>query len=175
MNRGLVFIIGIWLLCLPVKAVAAPDPAWQFGIRGGMDATGVRENYRAGEAYLLRELPLRAELAGGVLTARLDLGLGYLESSHDSGGWLAGGADLVWQLADGRLEIEAGFRPAWLMDHRYGVDDFGGDLQFASHGGIALVVEPLVFSYRYQHLSNASLYEDNDGLDLHLFGVGCKF
>lgn len=162
-------------LLLPVSALAAAAPLWEFGLRGGMEATGSKENYMAGEVYLLRALPWRADLAGGALTARLDLGAGFLEADNDDGGWLAGGADLVYSVAGGLIALEAGFRPTWLIDHVYGSDDFGGDLQFTSHGGIALHLDPVVISYRYQHTSNASIYDDNDGLDLHLFGVGACF
>jgi hypothetical protein len=168
-------MLGLILTLLPVMAQGAEPPVWEFGLRGGMEATGSAEQYRVGEAYLLRDLPWRSSLAGGTLAARLDLGAGYLESDNDGGGWLAVGADLVWQIIDGFIEVEAGFRPTWLIDHAYGSDDFGGDLQFSSHGGIALRLPPFVISYRYQHTSNASLYDDNDGFDLHLFGVGTKF
>ncbi len=170
------FVVGgLLLLWLTGTAVAAESPNWELGLRGGMEATGTLEQYDAGEIYLLRTLPWHNELAGGVLTARFDLGLGYLESDHDGGCWLAGGADLVYSLAGGLIDLEAGFRPTWLMDHIYGSDDFGGDLQFTSHGGIALYLDPVAISYRYQHISNASIYKDNDGLDLHLFGIGARF
>lgn len=162
------------LLCLPATVLAAEPPLWEFGLRGGMDATSVRESYAAGEVYLLRTLPWHVDLAGGSLAARLDFGVAYLETDEDSGGWLAAGADVVWR-AGRVVEIEAGFRPAWLADHRFGEDDFGGGIQFISHGGIALHFAPVVISYRYQHLSNAGIYSENDGLDLHLFGVGARF
>jgi hypothetical protein len=155
--------------------MAAETPAWEFGLRGGMDATGSEEHYAAGEAYLLRELPWRTDLAGGVLASRLDLGAGYLESSGDDGGWLAAGADVVWIVGAGRLEFEAGFRPVYLFDHQYGDDDLGGALQFSSHGGIAFHLSRFTLGYRFQHMSNAGIYDSNPGINLHLFGVGAKF
>lgn len=162
------------LLCLPATVVAEEPPLWEFGLRGGMDATSVKENYSVGEVYLLRALPWQVALAGGTLATRLDVGAAYLEANQDSGAWLAAGANVVWR-AGRVVEIEAGFRPAWLADHRFGEDDFGGGIQFISHGGIALHFAPVVLSYRYQHLSNAGIYSKNDGLDLHLFGIGARF
>lgn len=171
-----------WLVCtcmillwLPGVAVAAQRPGWEFGLRGGMDATGVEESYSAGELYLLRDLPWKVEHGQQALMARIDIGAGILEAAGDHGGWFAAGADLVWLLGCGAIEIEAGFRPTWLAEHIYGNDDFGGDLQFASHGGIAVNLAQLMVSYRYQHISNASIYKKNGGLDLHLFGVGFRF
>jgi hypothetical protein len=73
------------------------------------------------------------------------------------------------------MELEAGFRPAWLTDHLYGDDDYGGDLQFLSHAGIVLRLSRFTLSYRYLHMSNAGLYSENDGLNLHLFGLGARF
>lgn len=170
-------VIGTLMLALllPLPAVAAGSSLWEVGLRGGTDAAGVECSYKAGEIYLLRAFPWRVDLPGGMLSARLDLGAGYLEAVHDSGGWLACGADLVYSMADGLLELEAGFRPTWLIDQIYGNDDYGGDLQFTSHAGLAVHVDPVVISYRYLHISNASIYEENDGLNLHLFGVGVRF
>ena len=164
------------LLVLPGAALAVGPLSWELGGRGGMNATGSDESYRAAEIYLLRDLPWRMETALGRVLTRLDLGGGYLEDSgDDKGGWLAAGGDLAWVPGNGPVALEVGFRPAWLTDHLYGDDDYGGDLQFISHAGIALCLSRFTFSYRYLHMSNAGLYSENDGLDLHLFGVGSRF
>ena len=162
-------------LFLPEAVLAAPLPVWEFGLRGGMEDAGTEENYRAGELYLLRALPWQGSVAGGTLATRFDLGVGMLEAIGDRGAWLAAGGDLVWRPGEWPVELEVGFRPLWLIDHRYGQDDFGGDMQFASHVGLSLRINPLVMSYRFMHLSNAGLYDENGGLNLHLFGVGMRF
>jgi hypothetical protein len=171
------WLFGSLLLvfCLPWGVFAAELPPWEFGLRGGLDARGVDESFIAGEGYLMRALPWRTDLGGGTLTARVDLGVGSLEAANDHGGWLAAGGDLVWLPGESPFAVEVGFRPAWLCDHHYGKEDFGGSMQFASHAGIALRFSRLVVSYRYQHLSNAGIYDRNGGLDLHLFGVGAGF
>ena len=163
------------VLWLPAAVIAAETPQWEFGLRGGTDATGVEESYFAGELYLLQPLPWRTEVPGGTLETRLDIGVSYLEGADDHSGWLALGGDLVWSIFDGLVDLEAGFRPAWLFDKRNGNDDFGGEVQFSSHAGVALHLAPMTFSYRIQHLSNAGLFDENDGLDLHLFGIGARF
>jgi len=170
--KWLITSLVLLALCDPGTAVAAE---WELGLRGGTDATSVRENYRAAEVYLLYPLSWQAEVAGGKLRPRLDCGIGWIEAVGDNGGWLAAGADLVYALDALPLELEVGFRPTWLSNDDYGRDDFGGPLQFASHAGVALRLEPVTLSYRFQHLSNANIYEDNAGLDLHLFGCGVRF
>ena len=62
-----------------------------------------------------------------------------------------------------------------LDEHVFGSDDYGGFQQFTSHLGIALKIAPFMCSYRYQHTSNAGIYDSNDGLNLHLFGIGYRF
>lgn len=175
------FAGGLLLLALSLPATAlaaetsAAAPLWEFGLRGGIDAKTVEESYSAGEAYLTRRLPWRVETGVGPLVTRLDLGAGYLKGAGDSGSWLAAGADVVWIVGSGPVELEAGFRPTWLTDHRYGEDNFGGDLQFSSHAGVALHLDRFVLSYQFLHMSNAGLYDENDGLNLHLFGIGVRF
>ena len=56
-----------------------------------------------------------------------------------------------------------------------GDDDFGGNLQFTSHAGMTLRWQEISLSYRIQHTSNASIYEQNKGLNLHLVGLGGRF
>ena len=141
-----------------------------------MDASGVEENYHAAELYYLHDLPWRASFDNGMaIKTRADIGLGYLYADKHGGGWFAVGADVVLELMAGLLELEAGFRPTWLPDHRFGDDDFGGAIQFTSHAGATLNFGAATVGYRFQHCSNAGIYDDNPGLDLHLLGVGVRF
>jgi len=172
------FMGSVLLMLLPLPGVgwATELPDWEVGLRGGMEATGSDEQYQVGEFYLLRKLPWRADTALGPILTRLDLGAGYLEGADDHEGFLVGvGGDLVWLPGNGPVELEVGFRPAWLSDDVYDEDDYGGDLQFLSHVGVSLRLCRFVVSYRYEHMSNAGLYNENDGLNLHLFGLGVRF
>lgn len=169
-------LLLLLLLLLPCVGITAELPIWEVGVRGGMEATGSDEQYQAGELYLLRNLPWRAETALGPVLTRLDLGVAYLEGADDDEGFLVGvGGDLVWLPGNGPVELDIGFRPAWLTDDVYGEDNYGGGLQFLSHVGVALCLDRFMISYRYQHMSNAGIYNENDGLNLHLFGLGGRF
>lgn len=166
--------ILLLFVCLPFSA-AATETAWELGLRGGTDATSVHQSYNAGELYLLRALPWQAEIAGGQLGSRLDCGLGWVEAAGDNGGWLAVGADLVYASRALPVELEVGFRPALFPDYDYGRDEFGGILQFSSHVGVTVLLSPVTIGYRFQHLSNGGIYDENPGLDLHLLGIGARF
>lgn len=173
MNPGLLLVLLLFVL--PAVSWAKASSA-EFGVRGGSDATSVAENYAAGEVYFLQDLPWQKELRPGMrMHARLDMGGGYLSAASERGGWLAVGGNLVLTLPGGRWALDGGLRPAWLFRDKFGKDDYGGPVQFASHVGVTLHLGQFALSYRFQHLSNANLYDKNSGLDLHLFGLGMRF
>lgn len=173
MNRFV--LIFFFCLVFPLTAMAQ-GAVQELGLRGGVDYPSVDESYTVGELYYLHDLPWRIKPSSGTtLFTRLDAGVGYLHAESCSGNWLAIGADAVLSTADGLLEFEVGFRPTWLTRDKFGNDNFGGGLQFSSHAGVALNLGRVVVSYRFQHLSNADVYDENDGLDLHLVGLGFRF
>lgn len=170
------FSIALLVLAMLPALAGAFDTTTEVGLRGGTDATSVAESYAAGEVYFLHDLPWRKELRPGMqLHARFDGGVGYLSAASARGNWLAVGGDVVLSLMDGLWQIEGGLRPTWLFQDEFGKDDYGGPIQFASHAGVTLKLGSFTLSYRFQHLSNANLYDENPGLDLHLFGLGMRF
>jgi hypothetical protein len=169
------------ILCLPLfplQALSGSAGDMQIGLRGGTEnsKSNLDEDYHAVEVYLLRPLPWSLRLAKqAALSSRFDFGATYLAGGGEKSGMLAAGADLVLGLWDGGGEFEIGFRPTWLFDHTYGDDNFGGGMQFTSHAGLAISWQCLVFNYRLQHTSNAGIYENNPGLNLHMVGLGYRF
>ncbi len=169
-------LILICLVCL------APSMSWglattmEFGVRGGTDAKLVNENYAITELYYQHKLPWKKEISPGVMTyVRLDSGAGYLEAASNSSGWLSVGGDLVLSLMDGGWEMEVGWRPTLMFDHEFGDDDLGGPVQFSTHVGTTIYLGDAAINYRYQHISNADLYDENPGMDIHMLGVGIRF
>jgi hypothetical protein len=150
----------------------------EIGVRGGADDSGhnLEENYVAAEIYFLKRLPWSTRIGKQTtLSSRFDMGVIYLEARDDESGMLAIGADLVLGLWNDTMEFEIGFRPTWMPDHEYGKDDYGGWLQFTSHVGLAINLQPVVFNYRFQHTSNGRMYDANPGLNLHMVGLGYRF
>ena len=174
-------VVKFWLpalvivFLLPSIGSALPRGT-ELGVRGGTDTGSQGEHFSAAEVYYLLQLPWQKDLSPTArVYTRFDAGVGYLETNHDSGEWLALGGDLVFSLMEGRWELEVGFRPTWLSEHNFDDTDLGGPFQFASHGGTALNFGRTTLSYRYSHTSNAGSYGTNPGLDLHLFGMGLRF
>ncbi|HKL27286.1 MAG TPA: acyloxyacyl hydrolase [Desulfuromonadales bacterium] len=166
----------VMFLGFPGTVFAIDSPTREFGLRGGFEAQGLEENYTVGEIYFDYGTPWRPfPAAGENLSLWFEIAAAQLDASVDEGQYLAVGGSLVYAPGGGPLEIELGWRPTWLSDYRFGEDDLGGQLQFSSHIGLALAWQPIRIGYRYQHTSNAGIYEENPGLDLHLFGVGFRF
>jgi hypothetical protein len=148
----------------------------ELGVRGGVDDSSLREHYYAIELYYLKKLPWEKEISPGLkVYARFDAGVTYLDGDAKDGGWVAAGGDIVCSLVDGAFELEIGWRPAWLFEHEYGEDDLGGDFQFVTHAGASVNLGRASLNYRFQHISNAGIYDSNPGLDLHMLGLGVRF
>lgn len=145
-------------------------------MRGGKEAFTPVTDYEAGELYFLSSMPMQKAFSSDTkLYPRLDVGVGHLHADSQSSGWLAVGIDVVLSILGGAWELEGGFRPVLLFEHRFGMDDFGGPVQFSSHAGVTYNWNRFVLNYRFQHISNANIYEHNAGLELHLVGVGMRF
>jgi len=168
-------IILCLLLSMIFTAQAQAASPLEIGIRGGLDAAGTRENYEVREIYVSTDLPWRLPVESFVgLNVRLEVGAAQFEAAEDDGHWLAAGGALVYRSCGERLEFEVGWRPTWLPDYKFGREHFGGQVQFSTHASVAFIWQQTRWSYRFQHTSNAGLYDDNPGLDLHMFGVGFR-
>jgi len=180
--RGLVVphLVGVflfWAILLSSTAGYAGDnKVFELGARGGVNDNRNYEDFTAGEIYLLRDLPWQMPLTqSAILGTRLDAGVTVLEAAGEESVMLAFGGDLFLPVQNGLLEFEAGFRPTFLHDYKIGDDNFGGNIQFTSHAGMTLRWHEMSLSYRIQHTSNASICEQNKGLNLHLIGLGGRF
>jgi hypothetical protein len=170
-------IILFFASLLSSTAVYASDKiVFELGARGGINDNRNYEDFTAGEVYLLRDLPWQVPLTqSAILRTRLDAGVTVLEAAGEQSVMLAIGGDLFVPMLNDRLEFEVGLRPAFLHDYKIGDDNFGGNLQFTSHAGMTLRWQEISLSYRIQHTSNASIYEQNKGINLHLVGLGGRF
>lgn len=170
------YVMFCAVLAVPWPTWAQDPPRWEFGLRGGINGSSLEGNYSAREIYLLSELPWSIPIKGlSALGLRLDAGIGDLKGNSEHGIWVAAGGDLFYRVLDDALELEVGWRPTWLSRYRFGEDDLGGRLQFSSHAGLAWHWERVSLGYRFQHTSNAGIYNENPGLNLHLLNIGFRF
>jgi hypothetical protein len=74
-----------------------------------------------------------------------------------------------------RPYLEAGLGGHVLSDTRIGNRNLSTAWQFGSHLGAGLDCGRLRIGYRFQHLSNASIKEPNDGIDFHVLTADMRF
>lgn len=83
---------------------------------------------------------------------------------------------LAPKASDGvRPYLEAGIGGHILSDTRIGRRQMSTAWQFGSHIGAGLDCGQLEIGYRFQHLSNASIKEPNDGINFHMLTLGLRF
>jgi hypothetical protein len=114
-----------------------------------------------------------------------DLSLAYMESDVDNSDLYEVGITPVLRLqrdADLSSGIspfsEIGIGAHLLSETRLGGHDLDTALQFGSHLGVGLGFGDkgrYEVAYRFQHLSNADLGDDNDGVDFHLVKFAYNF
>ena len=155
---------------------AAEEYAFEIGLRGVAADAGVNEHYSGYELFVHKALPWQwTWRSGWSASTRFDTGISYLGTDATSGGWLAMGCDIALQYQDSPLEFEAGWRPTLMFRDRFGKDDYGGHFQFSSHAGASFYWKEVIVTYRYLHISNAGIYKENPGLDVHQAGIGVRF
>ncbi len=114
-----------------------------------------------------------------------DLSLAYMESDVDNSNLYDVGVTPVLRLQrDADLSSgvspfsEIGIGAHLLSETTLGGHDLDSALQFASHVGVGLGFGGkgrYELAYRFQHLSNADIGDDNDGVDLHLLKFAYNF
>lgn len=168
-------IVAFLMFIVPSLGLAI-ETKMEFGVRGGVDNGDVDESFKMGEVYFQHVLPWQKEFNSETkIYTRLDMAAGVLEADSEKGKYIAAGADVVLSMSAGNWEVEAGCRPIWISEYEYGQEDFGGPIQFISHVGTSFIIGNWVVSYRFLHMSNADLYHENGGVDLHMVGLGRRF
>ncbi len=113
-------------------------------------------------------------------------GLGLQTYAASSLGWLGDGDEdavtgslgpcLRLTHAALPVAIVGGSSPTFIGRNRFGARNMGSAFQFTSHIGVAWAVAPrFELGYRFQHMSNAGIDDDNPGLNSHLVTFAWRF
>lgn len=162
-------LLVLWGLALCSSAVFAGD----VGLSAGMNFFGENKNAS------MQELRLRGgsfwSPAPG-LQFRLEGGIGRMESHGDDLWRLSVGPVASLRPAGAGWALDAGWRPTWLSQRRFGEVDLGGKVQFDSHVGLRFDLgRSLTLGYRIHHISNGNLYEHNPGINMQSLELGGRF
>ncbi len=172
-------LILSFLFALGIVRQASGDEAVRTvaGLRGGMALDDRKSSFRQYEAFIMRDLPWHWHLTkASDLRIRVEGTAGAMTSAGETGVIGSAGPNLVFSGFDGAVSLEGGVRIALLSRHRFGSEDLGGPLFFITHAGLGVrLSRNFSAGYRFQHMSNSSIYDCNPGLNMHLLELGYSF
>lgn len=130
--------------------------------------------YQAGVGF---RLPWQFQFGTGWgLRTGFGVHAGILRADQDNSFLFSLGPNLKLDLPGGILFLTAGARAGVMSDHSLGEADLGGAFTFDTDVGISANPGSKWFAgYRWQHLSNASIYEGNPSVNLHAVDIGYRF
>lgn len=164
--------------CLtPAANVSADDKMWEIGVRGGWSWRDSDQSFSQIDLFAGYRLPWEWRWWDTVdLSTRLTMFGGVLMGGGEHGALGGGGLEFVFGLGDTGLEVRLGSALTLLSDYTYGDEDLGGTIQFTSHIGLDYwFLENWSATARVQHMSNASIYSDNPGVDIVMLGLRYQF
>ena len=172
--RSLIIVTLIFFTTLPGNA---GDGKWNtVGLRAGVGDSRNDESFSQYEAYVTFNLPWK------------------WRSSHD---WIVGsftgvnagavtcaGTGFIGSIGLGvyiltpaeSFTLLAGIFPTYIGRSIFGNEDFGNSFQFTSAVGVNLnFYQHWTIGYRFQHMSNGGLSDENPGLNTHMIEMGYRF
>ncbi len=168
---------AVWLILLllsffwPQLGNANETDGIAVGLRAGLSTTDGSEDFEQYELFATYGLPWSWELTPGwFLSTRINFSAGALRGGGDTGFIGSAGPSITLSMVQDRIFLDGGISAALLSEHKFGQENFGGPIQFISHVGISFKLsDNLGVGYRFQHMSNAGIYNRNPGLELHMF------
>jgi hypothetical protein len=147
------------------------------GARVGFYFDGAGSNFHEAEGFMNWNLPLALELGSSwYFQSRMDFSAGWLGDSGVNAAIVTAGLTVVLGRPRLPVSFEIGASPTVISRADFPAKDFGIPIQFTSHAGLNVdLFWNMRLSYRFQHMSNASLSPHNPGLNLHMVGLSYVF
>ncbi len=148
-----------------------------FGVRVGKNfrSAGLdfdpTEDFEQADIFALIKLPWwhRDFESGWQMRTRMHVSAGIMEGAGDRGYIATISPGVVFHKPAWRLTVDFGLGGALIDDYHFGEQPLGGPFQFVGHLGVAVNVTPhLSVGWRFHHISDADMYGENEGVDLHM-------
>ena len=151
---------------------------YSLGARTGIMVSGSMEtSFNLYEAIGSFKLPWSYTWdSGWLLTTELDITAGNLRAAQDNGFIASAGPGIAITIPQGWMSFVLGFKFVYLNDYQFGGEDLGGNVSFRQELGVEFkIYSGLHAGYRIQHMSNAGIYDNNPGLDMHILELRYRF
>lgn len=169
-------LVALILSSAGAVELRAQEPGWsKAGFRGAYGYSR-SDDFHQYEVFAAHRMRLSFSLPHDwVAQGYWEMSAGRLSHDETDAFVFTAGPVMVLRKAQSPWFFEIGSRPGLISEHDFGKAEYGGPFQFTSHGGVGFSFRELELAYRIQHMSNASIYSKNDGLDIHVVEVGWRF
>jgi hypothetical protein len=174
----------VLVITLAVMPLDLSPPAQEHGaisLRGGFMDSRVGEHMdeylSVYEASLTWMLPWQWQPCSWVrVRTGLELSAGLISGGSETAFMGSLGPAVSFRSPGETLSMDLGISTTYIDRNRFGEVDFGGPFQFSSHVGLYLVLwKRGRMGYRFQHMSDAGIYHENPGLNMHMFEIGTLY
>jgi Lipid A 3-O-deacylase (PagL) len=148
-----------------------------IGVRGGTSFEKDAGNFQQVDVFAGMYLPWSwGSQAGFNLKPRAEFSAGWLDNQGDSG--FVGALGPVVELRRGKFPValEGGVSLSALSRSNFPERNLGGWFEFTDHVGLDWrVSKRFTLGWRFQHTSNAGIYQRNPGLNLQMVSAAYTF
>jgi hypothetical protein len=174
---ALFLIVGI-LMGLGSPAFGKDTTDYSLGFRAGFSMSGsLEKTFNLYEAIGSVALPWSYTWESGwLLTTGVDITAGIQRAVQDNGFIASAGPAIAVTIPPGWMSFLAAVRVAYLDDYQFGEVDLGGRFNFVEELGVEFsIYSGLKAGYRLRHMSNAGIYDNNPGLNMHIIELRYRF
>jgi hypothetical protein len=171
------WIIIYVLFVFSASSGSANDGEWNaVGLRAGISDQRNEESFSKYEAYATFSLPWRwSSEQGWILGTFIGINAGVVRSGDSSFIGSVGPGLYLMTPIEG-VVISGGIYPTYIRQSKFGAEDFGDSFQFTSAFGINVTFyRHWIMGYRFQHMSNGGISDENPGLNTHMMEFGYRF
>lgn len=164
-----------------LRADEIPPQPWlrwdTLGLRYGFSATSISDGFQQGEVTAHWLMPWHFRVGKSwIVQTGIEASAGVLTGRTEEGFVGTCGPRFLLGPAGTHFHLDLGVAPTLLGRDEFDDVNFGVVFQFTSHAGVAWDISRRCgVGYRFQHMSNAGISDNNPGLDLHSIGFSFRF
>ncbi|MFP4156468.1 MAG: acyloxyacyl hydrolase [Opitutales bacterium] len=170
------YILSLSLLFIcSLDALAGMDID-AYGLRLGYGTESGNDLFST-EAMFYFDYEREWEISGSVeLELKPEASVGFIHGHSETAGTVHLGFAGFIELDDSPLDFVFSSGPTLLTEDTFGAFEMGGHLHFTSALGLDWEWgDDWMLGYRFQHISNAGLRDENPGLNLHVLAIAREF
>lgn len=178
MQQLLILCFHIFIVVFMLSGSPLTRAEMDIGLQGGFSAKEVDEqDFQQYSLIVTQPLPWAWQVTPAWSFSTVASATAGVLSSEGEAGFVGSfGPWLV--LSSNRLpvQITLGISPTVLSKRKFDDANFGSYVQFTSHMGVGFKLGASWYAaYRFQHMSNASISDNNPGLNTHILQLSRRF